>query len=85
MTSVTTTQLSEAPPTSELHAPSIFQRASDFGSACARPVTNETLSALEGYEGVYWTRSAGCRIPIDDKKIGTWVIRDGDGGEGELS
>ncbi len=78
MTSVTSTELSDAPPTSEIRVPSIFQRASDFGTASARP-TSEAPCTLEGYVGVYWTRLPGYRIPTDDKKIRTWVIRNGHG------
>ncbi|KAK5139120.1 hypothetical protein LTR32_007575 [Rachicladosporium monterosium] len=70
MTSVTSTELSDAPPTSEIRVPSIFQRASDFGTASARP-TSEAPCTLEGYVGVYWTRLPGYRIPTDDKKIRT--------------
>lgn len=79
MTSVTSTELSEAPQTTKLQVPRIVQRASDFGSASAREEPELLPCTLEGYEGVYWGRLTAHRIPTDDKKVRAWVIRDGHG------
>ena len=53
MTSVTSPELSEAPQTTELRVLTIFQRASDFGSALAREELELPPYTLEGYKGVY--------------------------------
>ncbi len=53
MTSVTSTKLLEALQTTELRVPTIFQRASNFGSALAREELELPPYTLEGYKGVY--------------------------------
>ncbi len=53
MTSVTSTELLEAPQTTELRVLTIFQRASDFGSALAREEPELLPCTLKDYEDVY--------------------------------
>jgi len=79
MASVTSTELSTAPPTSQLHIPSIFQRASDFGSAKTNASDEPTPCSLEGYEGLVFSRVQGFVIPTDDPILRSWIYSQGHG------
>ncbi|TKA81658.1 hypothetical protein B0A55_01353 [Friedmanniomyces simplex] len=56
-----------------------MQRASNFGSLRNHILAEAAPCTLEGYEGVIWSRLPGYRVPTDDKKVRTWVLKDGHG------
>jgi hypothetical protein len=79
MTSVISIELSDAPCTNALEVPTELRRASDFGSLRNTRQPSPPPCDLEGYEGVKWARLKGYRVPTDDKKIRSWVVRNGHG------
>ncbi|KAI7205574.1 hypothetical protein KC316_g657 [Hortaea werneckii] len=67
MTFDTSSELSSAVSSSQLQVPTVWQRSSQYSSAAAQDPP-QPPSNLPGYEGIYFQRLKGFRIPIDDRK-----------------
>ncbi|KAI7460907.1 hypothetical protein KC357_g8848 [Hortaea werneckii] len=78
MTSEASSELSSAPASSRLDVPTILQRESQFDSTenhASEPSTGEPT----GYEGLQWGRLRGWRPPVDDRKLRSWIYKQGHG------
>ena len=78
MTSEASSELSSAPASLRLSVPTILQRESQFDSTethASEPSTSEPT----GYEGLQWGRLRGWRLPVDDRKLRSWIYKQGHG------
>jgi hypothetical protein len=79
MASITSSELSSVPATSILEIPDALQQSNDFGSVQAALSAPNPQPSSEGYDSIDWLRLPGWRIPIDDKRVRTWLVKQGHG------